>query len=190
MNDLAIDANSYKTKIDYVLKKPINIFWTGSPENAKNLEKIVPILEKISISFPLQLTMVGRNKGGLNSEIIRHFLWDQNTFFDRLVDADIAIYPAMELSEENLGKVAYKSLEYGASAIPIVASNLGLSPHFIDEEDVLIANTLEEWEKQIIRLIKNESLRKYLGSNVRKKTKKFHSVESCYKNLIEILFIK
>ncbi len=187
LNDLSLDLAAYTKKTDFSNYEKLNLFWTGNPINAENLIYIIPILEKINIKSPLKLSMVCRTSAGYNSPILNHKIWEPNTFFELLNSADIALYPIIKDDEFNKGKVAYKSLEYGASALPIIASNIGLSPHFVAEEDVLIANTPEEWEKQIIRLINDEELRKKLGTNARIKTEKFHSVESTYKNFLAIL---
>ena len=96
----------------------------------------------------------------------------------------------MKDTEFTRGKVAYKSIEYGAAALPIVASPFGLSPHLENENDVLIANNIDEWEKQILRLINDESLRKKIGMNARMKAEKFHSINSTYKIFLEILLGK
>ncbi len=186
-NDLVVDINTYSIKSDYSLNNPIKIFWTGSESNSVHLKEIVPLLEKINLKFPLQLRMISRTNCGYTSAIIHQANWNKETFFNELIDADIAIYPAMNDTEFTRGKVAYKSIEYGAAALPIVASPFGLSPHFENENDVLIATTIDEWEKQIIRLIGDEALRKKLGNNARIKTQQFHSVESTYKKFLEIL---
>ena len=107
-----------------------------------------------------------------------------------MYESDIALYPAIENDEFNMGKVAYKSIEYGASALPIIASPYGLSTHFENEQDVLLAINPDEWEKQILRLIVDEDLRKKLGTNARIKTETFNSVNATYKNLISILLSK
>ncbi len=189
-NDLVVDVYAYQIKTDYTIKSPINILWTGSESNSINLKEILPVLEKINLKYPLQLRMVSRTTCGYNSRIINHTQWTRETFFNELINADIAIYPAMSDTEFTRGKVAYKSIEYGAAALPIVASPFGLSPHLENENDVLIVNNIDEWEKQILRLINDESLRKKIGVNARMKTEKFHSINSTYKNFLEILLNK
>lgn len=186
-NDLALNIKSYKIKNNYSINEKINFFWTGSESNAINLREIIPILEKLNTLYPLQLTMICRSNAGYNNPIINNTAWNEKTFFQLLSEADIAIYPALEDTEFTRGKVAYKNIEYGAAALPIIASLHGLSPHFENETDVLLATNAEEWEKQILRLINDESLRKKLGTNARLKTEKFHSLELTYKNLLENL---
>ena len=93
----------------------------------------------------------------------------------------------MKDTEFTKGKVAYKSIEYSAAALPIVASLFGLSPHLENEKDVLIANNIDEWGNQLIRLINDESLRRKIGVNARIKAEKYHSINSTYKKFLEIL---
>lgn len=187
INELALRLTLYKAKSSYLINERTNIFWTGDVLNSENLKPLIPILEKINETYPIQLTMVSRIVEGFESNIIRRIDWTRETFFDELFRSDIAIYPAMEDTEFTRGKVAYKNLEYGASALPVVASPFGLSPHFENEKDVLLAHDLSEWETQIVRLIKDEGLRKKFGEHIRLTTEKFHTVESAYKNLLKIL---
>ena len=187
LNDLAIDISPYLKKQNYDLQNPVNIFWTGSPLNGLNLTTIIPILEKINLEIPVKLTMVGKSKAGFTSSLIEHFEWTENTFFQHISEADIAIYPAMEDNEFNRGKVAYKVLDYAAAQVPVVSSPLGLSPHFENGKDVLVANDEHEWEQQILRLIQDSALRKQLADNAYQKLLQYHSVEATYHNLLNIL---
>ncbi len=187
INDLGLNLTKYEIKNNYELSAPIKIFWTGSIYNVIYLETIIPVLEKINESTPLELLMICKVDGGFKSKIIRHLQWNEKTFFKLLAESDISLYPLPEDTVFSRGKVAYKSLEYAAAAIPMVGSPFGLSPHFKDGEDILIANTTEEWEQKIRTLILNSSLRKNIGTSARNKVEQFHSISSTYQKFLEIL---
>ncbi len=186
-NNLAINTSPYIPKQEYDLHNPINIFWTGSPSNAPNLKKVIPILEKIYRQIPLKLVMVCKTNAGYTSPIIEQHPWEEETFFKYLSQADIAIYPALVDDEFHRGKVAFKVLDYVASKIPVVASPLGLSQNFEDNKDVLVANNEEEWERNILRLIEDKQLRINLADNAYKKLLQFHSLEATYQNFLKFL---
>lgn len=109
-NDLAVDVNAYKIKSDYNIKTPIAIFWTGSEANALNLKEIIPVLERINLKYPLQLRMISRTTCGYASSIINHAQWKKETFFNEMINADIAIYPAMKDTEFTREKLLIKVL--------------------------------------------------------------------------------
>jgi len=186
-NNLAIDTQPYLPKENFQLHHPVTIFWTGGAGNTVNLKDIIPILEKINKDNPLKLLIVGKSNGGYNQPFVEQREWNFKTFFDYLNKSDIAIYPAFEDDEFHRGKLAYKTLDYAAAKLPMVASPLGLSPYFKNETDVLVATTEEEWEAGLRRLIGDENLRKQLAENTHAKLMEYHYVTSVYKNFLKIL---
>jgi glycosyltransferase involved in cell wall biosynthesis len=186
-NDLSIDIKRYKAKTDFSIHNPVRIYWTGSIGNAVNLQVILPVLEKINKTIPLVLVMICRTKAGFTQSFIEHHVWEEKTYIDYMIGSDLAIYPVLEDDEYSRGKVAYKALEYAVAKVPMVASEPGLSSRFEKGKDVLIANTKEEWESQLIKAIGDAALRKELAEGAYQKIIKYHDVKVTYKNFIEIL---
>jgi glycosyltransferase involved in cell wall biosynthesis len=102
-----------------------------------------------------------------------HFVeWFKNT-----VDWDVAIAP-LEYSNLNESKSELKYLEYAVLGIPGIYSDVGpYSQNIIHEKNGLLVfdNSPEEWERSIIRLIEDASLRNAIISN------SFGDVESNYR---------
>lgn len=187
INDLSIQVDRYKQKLNYQNQIPIRIYWTGGVSNAVNLNLIIPVLEKLNQKYPLVLVMICRTNAGFKQSFIEQHPWQENSYVDYLINSDIAIYPALKDDEHSRGKVAYKALEYAAAKVPIVASPQGLTSRFIDDEDVLIANNENEWFLQLEKLITSESLRQKLASSAYEKLIKYHDVNNTYKNFLDIL---
>lgn len=187
-NNLSVDASVYPKKSDYVLHQPVRIFWTGSINNARfNLAPLMPVLEQIHAMQPIKLVMVSINKAGLTQDFIEHHTYDTNTFGKLMSDSDIAIYVATEDNVFSRGKVAYKHLEYAAVKIPMVASPQGLSEHFTNNEDVLVARNAAEWKQQLLRLISDGALRKQLAESCHQKFLQHHDTRATYRNFIGFL---
>jgi glycosyltransferase involved in cell wall biosynthesis len=186
-NDLSIDMSRYEPKTEFTIGQPVRLFWTGGIENARNLQLVMPVLEEINATIPLTLVMVCKTTAGFTQGFIEHHLWSLKTFNGLLAGSDIALYPALEDNVFSRGKVAYKALEYAAAKVPMVASPQGLSSRFVHEEDVLTAINALDWKENLLRVIRDETLRQRLGESAYKKLKQYHDVNVTYKNFLEVL---
>jgi len=185
---LALEPSPYLIKKDYSLNNPIKLFWSGSKYNAKKLKTILHVLRNISVSYSVELILICPEKVQIEGIAVSHYQWNENTFYKLMQSADISIYPALEETETNKGKMALKVLEYMASALPIVASPWGISPYLKDKQDILIARDLEDWKTHLEDFIQSQNLREKIGQNAYWKFHQHHTVENSYKKLKTILF--
>jgi len=187
-NDLSVDASYYEPKTDFAVHRPVRIFWTGSVTNARyNLVAAMPALEQLNAQRPLTLVMVSLDRAGFQQPFIEHHLWDTATFNNLLTGADLAIYAAANDDVFNRGKVAYKSLEYAAAKVPMVASPMGLSPHFRENEDVLLARNVDEWKLSLQQMMDDEGLRERLAGSAHRRFMECHDVHATYRNFLSFL---
>lgn len=184
LHPLAIDCSIYKVKTDFQIHGVANIFWTGNYENSLKLLPLVPVLKKISLKIPLRLSVICQVDAGFDKSICVVKPWHPVEFFNDLASADIALYPVGGNLELEKSKTAFKPLEYAAAKIPMVASPLGLTQFFENENEVLLANNIEDWESQIMRLLQNESLRKHLAENSNAKVKLHHDYHHSFEQLL------
>ena len=188
INDLSVSAKRYQVKDSFAIHQPVRLFWTGSASNAReNLTAILPMLAELNATKPLTLVMVSPTKEGFDWPFVEHHEWSEETFFDLMAGADIALYPAAADNVFSRGKVAYKTLEYAASRLPMVASPQGLSSRFKSEEDVLLATNPEEWKAQLTRMMQDETLRKRLAESAHDKFMRYHEIRANYRSLLKIL---
>jgi len=76
----------------------------------------------------------------------------------------------MPLSDDEWarGKCAFKLLQYMAASLPCVASPIGANAEaVIDGYNGLHARTLDDWERNLERLIESAQLRALFGANGR-----------------------
>jgi glycosyltransferase involved in cell wall biosynthesis len=83
-----------------------------------------------------------------------------------------------------------KVMDYLATGLPCVASPFGLTPFAVDNENILLANSYEDWQKQIGRLINNKKLREELGKNGRNMIKDKHNINNSYNSFSKLIFSK
>jgi glycosyltransferase involved in cell wall biosynthesis len=82
----------------------------------------------------MRLTVVSagsRSLGPLDA-IVDRTTWDPRTFSQILADADVGIMPLYD-TEFSRGKCAYKVLQYGAAALPVVGSPVGTNATVLAE---------------------------------------------------------
>ena len=132
---------------------------------------LVPALEKISQKYPhVILKLIGADDTITFQNIrIQQVSWSLNTMIEELQSFDIGLMP---LDEDlfNKGRLGYKMIQYMSMGIPIVASNTGLNPEVvIENENGFLASNEQEWIDKLSLLIENPKLRKKLGENGRKK---------------------
>ena len=77
------------------------------------------------------------------------------------------------------GKCGFKALQYMALGIPAIASPVGVNNAIIDEEiNGFLCDSQTQWEKKIISLIENSTLRSQIGKAGRTKIINNYSVDS------------
>lgn len=177
---MAVNINKYKVKTCYDIKGTIKLIWTGYPDNMYNeLPYLAKILKNITKDYPVELILVCRETMKIENVKVTQHLWEENTFFKILNEADIGIYP-VEHNEYSRGKMAMKVIDYMATGLPTIVSPYGIPPNCFDKQNVLIAKDEQNWEKCIRELIHDKELRKKLGYNAKIMINQHHSLDSSF----------
>lgn len=161
---------------------PPAIVWVGHGPahlrsgNFDSLRDALRILSKRGQSFQFVLI------GGKNHDAL-HAFWEKETYTVRIIDeADWAnpvsvpdllreVRPrvgAMPLADTQFvrAKCAYKTIEYMAAGIPVVASPVGEAISLISNAQAgILANTAQEWSDALSKLLGDGALRKSIGDN-------------------------
>jgi glycosyltransferase involved in cell wall biosynthesis len=188
INPTTIDTEN----VHKAIEKPrstdrIVIGWTGSHSTLKYLKGIEDVLATIERNFPSVIFSVIADKTpDLNLKRLEFKPWSLETEVTDLAQFDIGIMPLPD-DEWAKGKCGFKALQYMAVEIPTVASPVGVNTSIIDPgiNGFLAANS-EEWEKLLVLLIENESLRKQLGREGRLVVEQRYSVISNKKNFLSL----
>jgi len=181
-----VDTAKYKVVNRYSNENKVTLGWSGSISTSRYFYILEDILKEIKKKHNVRILLIGNKDvkiGGLEIEAVD---WSEENEMAYLQQIDIGLYP---LPNEDwvYGKSGLKAIQYMALGIPTVATALGAN-HRVIENGVsgFLVNTKEEWVSRLSELITNESLRREIGTNARKRVEELFSVESNKTNYINI----
>jgi len=167
-----IDIHSYKNNPSpFKENKNFTIGWIGSPSTSTYLEIIKEPLAKLGKIVPVTLYLVGANKS-LNLSIenvkIISVEWSEENEKKALKEFDVGIMPLNDRPWDK-GKCAFKLIQYMASFLPVVSSNVGMNAEIINNRanGILAANS-DEWFNALYKIYKNLDIRNVMGRNGRR----------------------
>jgi glycosyltransferase involved in cell wall biosynthesis len=144
----------------------VTLGWTGSHSTLPFLETLLPVLRRLSKTHRFRLVVISHTNDyqipDLEAEVIAK-KWNAATESEDLRGIDIGLAPFPD-SGWTPWRCHGKVLQYMASGIATVTSNLGVLPEYICEgENGFLANTEDEWVDRLSRLIENPALRFEMG---------------------------
>ena len=183
----SIDASHYQATTATQADPP-TIAWIGSPENLVYLEMIRPALKRLAIRHPsLRLRVICSRFPQWDDVPIEAVQWSSATEAESLSTAHIGIMPLSD-DEWTRGKCAFKLLQYMCAALPCVASPIGANAEaVIDGVTGYYARGLEEWERNLERLIESAELRARLGSGGRAHVEQRYSMRAYQQRYVQLL---
>lgn len=161
------------------------IGWTGSSTTLKHFSLAVPVLRKLREKYGERLTFRLISDELFEGELpgLENVRWNKDSEVKDLMAIDIGIMPLPD-DAWSRGKCGFKGLQYMALGKPAVMSPVGVNTDIIDPgRNGFLANTPEEWEDVLSRLIENPSLRQKIGEEGRKTVVErfsFHSQKERY----------
>src|SRR6202142_475824 len=164
----SIDITAYQLSAAGI-DGPVTIAWIGSPENLTYLEMIRPALGRLTVRHPeLKLRVICSRFPNWPEINVERVPWSEATEAASLAAAQIGVMPP-PADACSRGKCAFKLLQYMAASLPCVASPVGAnSEAVIDGFNGFHATSLEEWERNLERLINSAQLRAQFGANGRR----------------------
>jgi glycosyltransferase involved in cell wall biosynthesis len=161
------------------------IVWMGHRDNVRYLEKVRIPLMAISRKYPMILKVITSEtedsmyptieklKGWMPSVKIRFVKWMRETFMDELINSDIAIAPLFN-NEFCKSKSENKLISYMNAGLPVIASSILSYENIVqDGYNGFLADTDEEWQGVLEKLIADRELRCSVKERGKKTTKYF-----------------
>lgn len=183
-----VDASRYHARDS--TSAALVIGWIGSPSTQKYVVGIKRALINVCSRYSCKLMLVGATKdvledlSELNVEVVS---WSENTEADLIRVMDVGIMPLNDGPWEN-GKCGYKLIQYMASAVPVVASPIGVNVEIVEGSRCgLLAGSEVDWEEALSQLLKTPELRHELGRAGRQAVDKTYSLQVQAPILTEIL---
>ncbi len=169
-------------------QKKVVLGWIGSATSVQYLKLIEGPLRRLACQYPdVAVRVIGANGWHLPGIAVETKDWRLEEEGQDLADFDIGLMPITE-DPWTLGKGGYKLLQYMASALPVVASPVGINSEIVEEgETGFLARSDGEWEDRLTRLIEDASLRERMGSRGRAVAENRYSLSTQQHQLMDIL---
>ena len=149
-------------------QQELRVGWIGGRDTVFSLHRIHEALEALAEQFPhLHLRILGAPVDRLpRFEKVRWSTrerYDQAAMVDEALQMHVGVFPQFHV-EESVCRGALKSKIYMAAGAAVVAERLGENSELIQEgENGLLANSSEEWQSQLQRLLADAELRSKLS---------------------------
>jgi glycosyltransferase involved in cell wall biosynthesis len=164
------------------------IGWIGSPITAPFVRLIREALEDAGKKIDARLVLVGAGWRDPLIDMEKEILpWSEESEVASIQSFDVGIMPLPDAPFER-GKCGYKLIQYMACGLPVIASPVGANTRIVDQGKTgFLASSNQEWEKALLTLFHDISLRTRLGNAGRKKVEQEYSLQVAAPRLLEIL---
>jgi glycosyltransferase involved in cell wall biosynthesis len=148
--------------------KPVTIGWLGSPSTVKYLRQIAPVLQKLARRYPeLCWEIMGGDAFSMEGVDWQIRAWSLEGELEALARFDIGLMP-LPPEEWAKGKSGGKARTYMAAGIVPVVSAIGYNLELIRQgETGFLCDSLEDWERYLIKAIENANLRQRIALTAR-----------------------
>lgn len=182
-----IDTQNQHTQIVDQQRKPVVIGWTGTHSTMHYLDFIVPILRKLEQEFEFVFKIISNKKPDYDLKSLTYQDWKEETEIQDLAEIQIGVMPLVPDAWSE-GKCGFKALQYMSLGMASIVSPVGVNTKIVQHnENGLIADTAEEWETSLRKLLLDETLRIALGEKARKTIIENWSVEAWKSQYLQLL---
>lgn len=137
--------------------------WIGSSSTEKYLLDVMPAFEALSAGRNVSLTIIGsRTSHPSDPDFLTREKWKEGLPEVQLSSFDVGIMPLWGGPWE-LGKAAYKLLQYGAAGLPVVGSDVGLTGELLRSWGAPAVTSPQDWLGSLDRLRRSKSQREAIG---------------------------
>ena len=161
------------------------LYWTGVGANQKQNDAIISVLKRLHDSYKCRI--VYSSDTAPKESWIEYRRWSRDGWEHELLEADIAFRWRDDSPEQTL-KDPNKVLSYMAAGLPIVIYPTASEKMIVhDGENGFFADTPEMFEKKIVQLITDSSLRKRVGEAAHQEVWSRYSLRTQVEQIKEIL---
>ena len=177
-----IDLEKYASiPPNYKKNKNFTIGWIGSPSTTKYLEILKEPLAELGLKIPILLYLVGAD---INYDIsidnieIVSIPWSEKNEQEALKVFDVGVMPLYDNPWEK-GKCAFKLIQYMASFLPVVASDVGMNAEIINNyNNGFVAKNSGDWFNFFYMVYSRPKLRAEMGLKGRDIVEKNFTIQS------------
>lgn len=181
-----VDTDRHRPREGPRPEGPAVIGWVGSSTTAPYLRILDEPLARIAARHDVTVRIVGGDYAHERArvELLPYRLESEA---DDIATFDVGVLPEPD-DQWTRGKGALKGLLYMATAVPVVASRVGVNPEVILEDRTgYCVDGPEEWVDRLEHLIREPELRRRLGAAGRRHVEERYSVRSQAPRLARVL---
>ena len=183
-----VDTELMHNRLKNQQETPLTIGWTGTFTNFHNLEIVIPVLNELRKKYEFRFLIIADKDPSFSSINYEYKKWKLSTEIEDLMEMNIGIMP-LKNTEVELGKCAFKAIQYMSLGIPAVVSPVGTNKQVVtDCADGFWVENETEWYQKLEKLITNTDTRFEIGKNARSRIVANYSVKAIEKvffNLFE-----
>ncbi len=145
----------------------LSIGWIGSASTFNHLKLLANIIGPVLQQYNAKLLIVGAKGEGFSGLPVEWIDWHEDTEVQCIQRMSIGIMPLHDGPFEQ-GKCGYKLIQYMACSKPVVASPIGINKQIVSSGvNGYLANSNEQWQEALGRLLSDASLRRDMGKQGR-----------------------
>lgn len=184
----SVDLSRYHLKEDHTGKAVITMGWLGSSSTLKYLRSLLPTLERVYQKNPcFQLKIVCDQFLESSKIPVIKEQWSEEEEEADLKSFDVGLMP---LSDDlwSRGKCGLKILQYFGVGLPVVCTPVGINRDIVEDgRNGFWAENEDQWEARLLRMIREEGLRKEMGLNGRKTVERSYCLEVNAPRILDLL---
>jgi len=184
----SVDLSRYHLKEDHTGKEAITLGWLGSSSTLKFLRSLLPTLERVYQKHPcFQLKIVCDQFLESSKIPVIKKQWSEEEEETDLKSFDIGLMP-LSVDLWSQGKCGLKILQYFGVGLPVVCTPVGINRDIVEDGgNGFWAENEDQWEAHLLRMIREEGLRKEMGLKGRKKVEEGYSYEVNAPRILQVL---
>lgn len=182
-----VDYQKYYYK-QYFEKDRIALGWIGGVGNLPLLQTLLPILNEVSVKFPIKLIVISGKeiRADVNYEII-NVPWDLKTEIDEMYKIDVGLMP-IENDEVSKGKCGFKLIQYMGLGIVSIASGVTVNNEIIhDEVDSFTVKHREDWQMVIEKCLSRRAEFQEIGRRAKETIHQRYTFEANLDKYVQFL---
>ena len=161
------------------------VVWIGSSSTRKYLEDILPALDGLVERLPtLRLKVISDFELPAMRIPIDCVAWSPETEAAELASSHIGLAPLTD-DEWTRGKCGCKVLQYMASSLPVISSDMPVHRELLGNGCGLFAGPSSEWTAAIEALAGSDEIRMEAGSNARQRVVDQFSVDVVFQKMLQ-----
>ena len=181
-----VETNNVATKNYSLCSDKFVVGWVGGNINHNQLKLLENVFQRLSTEISLEVRVITGIPVNMKNVDVKFIPWCEETQEIEIAKCDIGVMPLPD-SLHAQGKCAFKAIQYMASGVVPVVSNVGINSCVVlHNETGLVAKDIEEFYNHIKYLYQNKDKMNIMGENARKRAIEHFSIDIAVDKLDKI----